>query len=428
MPQTLTVLGGGSAYTPGLIAALIHHANSLSLKQIRLFDTDNQRLSLVATLCDAMATSQQAGFRVQAASSLKDAIAGTDVVLNSTRPGGLSARRIDETLPLEFDIPGQETVGPGGFFFALRSVPKALEVAALMRVHAPDAVLLNYTNPTNIVTQALLDKGGGVRVLGLCDQSDEDLLAVCEALGQPGEPYSFTTLGLNHATFYHDIRIANEPLASLPENLTAPKHFDHEHALRFSASLAIAHKHEGVWPNSYIPYYTSPKTFVAHANKVGPRSDVIVASLPDYYAHFASEAQKSHPQLLRHRGSAGFGDLAVRVLIALDSTTPTRIVLNVRNQGITPVFDAHTVIECQVDVASSGVVPVPAPGYPREYLPLISRLERYQQAAAQAAVSGSLADATAALAENPLVADATVAAKMMQRAQALYGPNLPLFA
>jgi len=149
--EVLTVLGGGSAYTPGLMQALIENARELPLEVVRLYDIDAGRLATVARLTAAMA--RGAGvFAVETADSLESAVRGADLVLNSTRPGGLEARRIDETLPLEFDIPGQETVGPGGFFYALRSVPEALRLARAVETLAPRAVILNYTNPSNIVT------------------------------------------------------------------------------------------------------------------------------------------------------------------------------------------------------------------------------------------------------------------------------------
>jgi 6-phospho-beta-glucosidase len=292
--QTLTILGGGSAYTPGLLQALIAHAAELPLKTVRLYDTDASHLAIVARLTGAMA--QHAGaFKVEVADTLESAIQGADLVLNSTRPGGLAARRIDETLPLEFDIPGQETVGPGGFFFALRSVPQALRVAATMQALAPQAMLLNYTNPSNIVTQALVDHGV-VNVIGLCDQSDEDLQAICHALGRQSR-YAFRCNGLNHATWYSDITVDGAPWREIPELLTAPADYDEEHKLRFEFSLAMARENTGYWPNSYLPYYLFPQAFVAQARRVGSRSDVVAASLDRYYAHFEIEGKSATPHL-----------------------------------------------------------------------------------------------------------------------------------
>ena len=441
--QILTVLGGGSAYTPGLLQALIAHAAELPLKTVRLYDTDAGRLATVARLGAAMARSTGA-FTVEAADSLEDAIRGTDLVLNSTRPGGLAARRIDETLPLEFAIPGQETVGPGGFFFALRSVPEALRVAATVQALAPRAVILNYTNPSNIVTQALVDRG--VNVIGMCDQSDEDLQALGHALGREGR-YGFDCNGLNHATWYSDIVIGGAPLGEmpaplgeLPASLVAPDGFDEEHRLRFGYSLELARENPGYWPNSYLPYYLFPDAFVAQARRAGPRSDVVAASLDRFYAHFEAEGQRATPELRWYRGSAGFGDLAVTVIRALASPTAHELVLNLPNHGASTAFAADTVIETRVRVSRAGIERMAAPALPASFDGLAAQLERYQRLTARAAAGGDTAARIAALAANPLVGDglagdrlgrdgiggdAPIAARMLARARESYGALLP---
>lgn len=423
--RTLTVLGGGSAYTPGLLKALISHADELPLRTVRLFDTDPARLAIVARLTAAMA--QQAGvFKVKVADSLEAAIQGTDLVLNSTRPGGLAARRIDETLPLEFDIPGQETVGPGGFFFALRSVPEALRVATTMQALAPQATLLNYTNPSNIVTQALVDRGG-VNVIGMCDQSDEDLMAITHAMGQQGS-YAFRCNGLNHATWYSDVRINGSALENPSELLQPPVEYDEEHKLRFDLSLTLARENPGYWPNSYLPYYLYPNAFVAQARRVGPRADVVAASLDKYYAHFEAEGKLLDPQLRWFRGSAGFGDLAVTVIRALASPTAHELVLNLPNQGSTQAFAADTVIETRVRVSRAGIERMAAPPLPNSFTDLAGKLEQYQRLTARACAGGDRNAKVAALAANPLITDPSVAARMFARAIDSYGALLPASA
>jgi 6-phospho-beta-glucosidase len=126
MIKTLTIIGGGSAYVPGLAAAILHHRRSLSLARVRLYDVHVENLEIVHAFVRRMA--EGAELEVTAHTDLAESLRDTDAVLNTSRPGGLECRRIDETLPLQFGIPGQETVGPGGFFFALRSVPAALEL------------------------------------------------------------------------------------------------------------------------------------------------------------------------------------------------------------------------------------------------------------------------------------------------------------
>lgn len=426
MIKEFVILGGGSAYTPGLLQALIQQGDALGLKRVRLYDTNAEHLALVGRLGQAMARSGGAGFTVETADSLKSAVTGADAVLNSTRPGGFEARRLDETLPLGLGIPGQETVGPGGFFFALRSVPEALKVADTLATVAPKALLLNYTNPSNIVTQTLVNRGG-VDVLGLCDQSDEDLNDLALALGHPGGTISFRCNGLNHATWYSELHLGSTPLGELP-TLQAPAGLNEEHRLRFELSQTMARANPGYWPNSYLPYYTAPERFVALSLAQGPRTDAILAKLPSYYAHFREEAAKEQPHLQHHRGTAGFGDLAVKVIEALKGKTGTPMVLNTQNLGSTDLFASNTVVETQGKLGPGGWERMPAPAVPAAQMDLLHRLENYQHLAAEAARTGEGAAIVRALSANPLVGTEAKATALWQLAREKYGKLLPSLA
>lgn len=418
MIRTFTVLGGGSAYAPGLLQALLRHPGALGLETVRLYDLDPARARLIARLGAGLARSAGSALRVEASETLEDALRGTDAILNSTRPGGLEARRVDETLPLDFGLPGQETVGPGGFFYALRSVPEALRAAALRDRLAPGAWWLNYTNPSNIVSQALLDQGH-TQVLGLCDQSAEDLHALGAAAGQAGD-WTFACCGLNHATWYSDLALEGRPWTP-PAGLAAPAGLDAEHRLRFELSAAMAAETPGFWPNSYLPYYRHPEAFVALARQGPPRSEVILQALPDYYAHFEAEAAKERPELRKHRGASGFGDLAVAVLEALQRDRPASLVLNLPDGGATGRFTPDTVVELPARLSRRGAEPAAVGSLPPAAAELLERLEAYQRLTAQAARLGGGARLEAALAANPLVPDAATARAMLREARTRYG-------
>lgn len=429
--RALTIVGGGSAYTPGLLLALLQHKEQHALERVVLYDIDEEHLDVVCRLGQAMAAADGAPFLVEKRTSLAEAVSGTDLVLNSARPGGLRCRRIDETLPLELGIPGQETVGPGGFFFALRSVPEALRLAATMKEVAPSALLFNYTNPTNVVSQALVDAGYD-NVIALCDQSDEDLLLLGRSLGfgdVEHDALRFQCAGLNHATWYTDVSFAGRPLPPLAERkLAIADDLDDEKRLRLEVCDALSGLAPGFWPNSYLAYYTRPDLFVALLGRRPPRAEVIERSLASYYAHFVEEAAREAPELKHHRGTEGFGDLVVRALIALGAPERTRLVLNVQNRGITSQLDRATVVESVVEVSASGVHRTRAPDLPLGQETLIFALEEYQRRAAEAAAKGDRGAAVKALAANPLVPGKEVAERMLAAAQSRYGSALPMFA
>lgn len=426
MSRIFTIIGGASAYVPGLLKALIKKSPLLRLEEVRLHDIDEARLDLVASLCTRMAESGGASFKITPETSIYSAVKDANVILNSSRPGGLKARRIDETLPLEFGIPGQETVGPGGFFFALRSVPEALRVAEAVRSAAPDAIFLNYTNPSNIVAQALID-AGHKQIIGLCDQAYEDMEALSLALKLGGRRIEFDCLGLNHASFYASLRSGGEQLALPPGSLEPPPFFDEEHKLRFSISENWARAHNGYWPNSYLAYYWQPRKFVKLSRRIGPRTDVILAELPLYYEHFAEQAAKEQPQLTHYRGSSGFGDLAAHMLEALAGELSLPLVLNLENGGTSNLFAPDTVIESVGEVSAAGAkAPASVPEAPPDMLELLRRLEQYQRAAARAAAAPERDSLIEALAANPLLPDRAAAERMLDQAQLRYGGLLEI--
>lgn len=427
MIRTFTVVGGGSAYAPGLLSAILHHANELPLREIRLYDINLENLEIVTALVDRMAKAAGADMKIHAATNLPDAIRGTDAVLNTARPGGFECRRLDETLPVELGIPGQETVGPGGFFFALRSVPAALELAQTIEREAPHALLFNYTNPTNIVTQAISERVTGISVIGLCDQSDEDLLDLTKALRVPPR-FRFSSVGLNHATWYSDIDLDGVSLPSSLAEIAPPPELKGEYRLRFELSVELARAHPGRWPNSYLPYYFAPERFVEEAKRSGPRTDAITAKLPGYFEHFCEEAAKEVPDLRHHRGGEGFGDMAVRALRAVGSPEAEEMVLNIPSMGAAAEFDTDTVVEIVCDLSTAGAIRRTAPPLPEDQRPLLMRLQRYQRATAEVAATQDPSLAIDALTENPLIPSRDVAAAMLDRGRLLYGARIPMFA
>ena len=425
MLQNFLIVGGASAYAPGLVKALIDDASRHDLELVRLYDIDPRRLEIVERLCRKMSRAADNPFRIEATTDQADAVKDIDALLNSSRPGGFEARKIDETLPLEFGIPGQETVGPGGFFFALRSIPAALDLADDVARHAPDATWLNYTNPTNIVGQALCDQTD-LDVISLCDQSDEDLRALGDALGLDKDvDYDFRCSGLNHATWYRDIRFDGRPVGDQLDGLQAPDYYDEEHKLRFHHSVEMAKRQGDAWPNSYLPYYENPAAFVELADRVGPRTDAILERLDDYYEHFETEGRRDVPQLQYFRGSSGFGDMAADVVAALSSNEPTELVLNVPNNGLNDEFDDATVVEAFVDICAEGLTRSEAPPVPDSTRPLLDRLEDYQRYTAEAAITADGNRFVDALATNPLVDDRSTARQLLERARSTYGDLIP---
>ncbi|MBL6988767.1 MAG: hypothetical protein ISR65_03280 [Bacteriovoracaceae bacterium] len=383
-----------------------------------LYDIHEQNLEIVHKLAQNLA--QNVSIEFKKSHDLDEVVANSQVILNSTRPGGLAARKIDESLPLEFGIPGQETVGPGGFFFAIRSVPQVQQLAdAIVKLNS-ECILLNYTNPTNIVTQSLLPRG--IQVVGLCDQSDCDLSVVSKSLGKNHKDLQFKSFGLNHAAWYTQLTYERQRLSEFPEVMTFPDSLDGDYTLRYKKSKQLVGEFNQVssWPSSYLTYYYYPQEFVEMLKREKGRAETIMEKMPSYYEHFKEEAQKPVADLRHHRGGEDFGDMAVTVLKALISKKPQEVVLNLALPEDCQGLHKGTVFESNVLLSQDGISFQEFPEIPKESISLLSELENYQLQSTLAVISKNEQKLIDALALNPLVGDQNIALNMWNRAKDVY--------
>src|SRR6266540_2649892 len=191
---------------PGVIRGLLGRAADLAGSQLVLHDLDGGRLDLMRRLAARMIAAAGADLEIRAERELRPALDGADFVFTTFRLGGMRARHLDESIPLRHGVVGQETAGPGGFLMACRSVPVLLEIASVLEETAPRAWIVNYTNPTNIVIDAVL-RHSGARIVGLCDQHAGDLELWAGLLGWPAEDLEADWIGLNHATWAERVRL-----------------------------------------------------------------------------------------------------------------------------------------------------------------------------------------------------------------------------
>ncbi|MEO5875610.1 MAG: glycoside hydrolase family 4, partial [Streptosporangiaceae bacterium] len=213
----ITIVGAGSGYMPGVIRGVLHRAADLSGTELAFYDLDIPAQEIMARLARAMFAARGAKITVTEHDRLGPALDGAAFVFTTFRPGGMSARHLDESIPLKHGIVGQETAGPGGFLMACRSVPVLLEIAE----KAPaDAWIVNYTNPASIVTDAVLQRFPGRRFLGLCDQHVGDCEMWADLLGVPAASLEADWIGLNHATWADRVRVDGAEL-DLPARLEA---------------------------------------------------------------------------------------------------------------------------------------------------------------------------------------------------------------
>lgn len=400
----LAYIGGGSTRGPGTMASLIHQGHNFEGSEVVLIDLDEERLALVKRLSDKMARARGVDLTVTHTTDRRAGLQGCDAVLTSFRPGGFEARYIDESVPLRHGVIGQETQGPGGFFMALRSIAAMQPIVADMEAVCPRARLFNYTNPINIVSEAVTHHTA-IPTVSLCEGPIIFPRGIARAAGLNPDKVDAVMIGLNHGSWTtrheydgHDmlplLQAAYERLRDDPEA--------RPHALRL-LHLATT---MGSIPADYFQYYYFKDEVLAELQaKPTTRSQDILASVPDYWRHYREQAELDEPELDpgRSRGGIHELELAIDVIDAVFNDRREVWPVNVPNRGAIADFPDDLVVEVPGFVDRAGVTPLAQGHMPRQVVGLVKMLGEYQALAAEAAWSGTRVDAIRALATNPLV-------------------------
>ncbi|HET7676735.1 MAG TPA: hypothetical protein VFK38_02705 [Candidatus Limnocylindrales bacterium] len=429
----VAVIGGGSAYMPGIIRGFIGRAADLAGSEMVLQDVDQARVELMGRLAGRMfaAAHDHAGtpaadrLQVRVAPDLEAALDDVDFVLTTFRPGGLAARHLDESIPLRHGVVGQETAGPGGFLMACRSVPVLLGIARTLAARAPRAWIVNYTNPTNVVTDAVL-RFSDARIVGLCDQHIGDLELWADLLDLPREGLEADWFGLNHATWAERVRAAGKDLSAVVRaRLTA---LDPTRASEPVGQLARLARLLGLLPNSYARYYLFHDEVVQELRAKGTtRAEDLTALMPGYYADYARAATLPQPDPSSERGGGVHGDFAVDAICAIAGDERRRMIVNVRNGGAIDGLPEEAVVEVPSRVGRDGARPLAMGPLPHPVRGLTQAVHEYEWLAAEAAARGDRDLALQALAVHPFVRSLPTAEAILQEGLAAHAEHLPQF-
>jgi 6-phospho-beta-glucosidase len=407
----IAIIGGGSPYCAGLMKSFVHEARYFQGCHIVLMDINEEGLKLIYTIGSKLLKHAGADITLEYTTDMRAAIDGADFVLTSFRTGGMEARRLDEKIPLKYGLIGQETVGPGGFFYALRTVPEVARIATEMEKSAPKGFLLNYTNPSNIVTEAVAHCCS-VRVIGLCDGPVHEIPQFAQWAGiqiPQGKRLYYRTVGLNHGNWTTAVWLDGEDV--LPRIVEYCENFADAHPAMTKENyqrvmLATLTARYGAIPSHYMHYYYFPELVLKFLQeKPTSRAEDIMNNLGDILAHYREEAQKEVPNLTKIRGGSGFGDFALDIMRSILHNTGEEWVLNVVNNGSLDFLETDRVVELPCRVDARGALPLTQGdgGISIDQRGLICTLAAYESAAATVALWGSRRDAIKALAANPLV-------------------------
>ncbi|MFD3735556.1 6-phospho-beta-glucosidase [Streptomyces sp. NPDC058632] len=407
----LTVVGGGSTYTPELVDGFARLRDTLPVQELVLVDPAADRLELVGGLARRIFARQGHGGRIVTTSDLDAAVDGADAVLLQLRVGGQAARQRDETWPLECGCVGQETTGAGGLAKALRTVPVVLDIAERVRRAGPDAWIIDFTNPVGIVTRALLEAGH--RAVGLCNVAIGLQRKFAARLGVGPAELHLDHVGLNHLTWETAVRRGGPGGEDvLPALLRG-------HGDAIAADLRLPRAvldRLGVVPSYYLRYYYAHDEVVRELRTKPSRAAEVAGMERRLLALYADPALDEKPALLAERGGAYYSEAAVDLAAALlgGAGSPYQVV-NTRNGSTLPFLPADAVIEVQAAVGPKGASPLPVPRVDPLFAGLMANVTAYEELALDAALRGGRERVFRALLAHPLVGQYEYAEKLTDR-------------
>ena len=425
----LTVVGGGSTYTPELIDGFARLQGTLPVSELVLTDPHQERLELVGGLAQRIFARYGHPGRVHTTTDLDAAVAGADAVLLQLRVGGQAARQQDESWPLECGCVGQETTGAGGLAKALRTVPVVLDIAERVRRANPDAWIIDFTNPVGIVTRALLEAGH--KAVGLCNVAIGLQRKFATLLDVSPDRLQLAHYGLNHLTWEFGVQLETDGVQRdvLPTLLA-------EHGDWLATDLRLPRPlldRLGVVPSYYLRYFYSHDQVVDQLREKPSRAAEVADMEAELLRMYADPTLDEKPALLAKRGGAFYSEAAVALAAALlgtgergaDASVPPVQVVNIRNDGTLPFLPDDAIVEVPARVGADGVTALPAPPIDPLYAGLISGVTAYEQLALDAALRGGRDRVFAALLAHPLIGQYDYAETLTDRLLAHNKEHLP---
>lgn len=404
----VAVIGGGSSYTPELVEGLL--TGDPEVAEIALMDIAEDKLAIVGGLAQRMALAAGGTTRVSLTTDRAQALEGADIVVTQFRVGGLDARIRDERIPMTYNLIGQETTGVGGMFKALRTIPVMLEIKAEMAQRCPQAWLLNFTNPSGLVCEALR-LARHERYIGLCNYPLTVKMKAAAALGVAEKRVELDYFGLNHLSWCRVLLDGKDITADLLQIMINNSEYHELSGYHFPAEKLLEWQ---LIPSGYLRYYCYQQQMVREQQQAectrGEKVQQLEATL---LAEYADESLQQKPAALQERGGAWYSTAALRIMRDLGNESGGEHVINVENQQAIAQLPPDCIVEVPALVSCNGAKSVPhiinRNGKMRggfqpaiDIIELMQRVKEYEITAASAAIAGSRELAAAALRLHPM--------------------------
>lgn len=420
---TVAVIGSGSTYCPELVDGFLKAKDSLKLKKISFMDIDERKRTIVGDLCVRMLKNAGCDCEVVFTDDLDTSLRGADFVITQIRVGKLPCRHLDESIPKKYDLIGQETTGIGGFFKAQRTIPVIKHICDRIEAICPDAWLINFTNPSGIITEFVLNNTN-VKNIGLCNVPIDMIDDVKEITGEDSK---ITYVGLNHLSWITSIKKdGKELLPGLIESGFSPKVMANIKDDGFSMDCL---KTIQAIPSSYLQYYYCREAKLQHQRESDKtRAQVCMEIEEQLLEIYQNKEIVTKPALLDKRGGHKYSLAAVSLVDSIANDKRDVHVVNIKNNGTLPFMADDDVVEIAAVIGSDGATPVPITEPINDHIIGLMRVVKtYEKYAVEAAITGSDEAALKGLLVHPLVGDWEKAQKCFEEMKEAHKEYLPQY-
>ncbi len=419
----ICIIGSGSTYTPELIEGLINKRDSLPVTELYLMDIDERKLTIVGGLCKRMIEAEHLPCKVVMTMDYEEALQGADFVLAQIRVGKLPARVKDEKIPLKYNLIGQETCGIGGMFKGLRTIPAMLKIVKLMEKCCPNAWLINFSNPSGMLAEALLNYTN-VKMMGLCNVPINMIDGIKKQMNLPNAEVEY--IGLNHFTYV--TKILDNGIDYLQEAIKQGVNTEAMKNIPASGFTPEEIATIGAIPSCYLEYYYFKDSKLAKL-KASPktRGEVCMELEEQLLELYQNSALHTKPEQLSKRGGARYSEVAISLVDSIWNDKNDIQVVNVLNHGALDFLADDDAIEIRAYIGKDGAKPIPAHfdnDHIKEY---IKQVKAYEKHAVKAAIYGDRNEALRALVMNPLVGDLKTAEACFDELYEAHKEYLPQF-
>ena len=423
----ITIAGGGSTYTPGIVLMLAEESYRFPVEEIKLYDNLASRQEPIGKAMEIMMKEQHPEIKFSYTTDPEEAFTNIDFVFAHIRVGLYAMRELDEKIPLKYGVIGQETCGPGGIAYGMRSIGGVLEILDYMEKYSPDAWMLNYSNPAAIVAEATRKLRPHSKIINICDMPVGIEERMARAIGLTSRKEMVVRYyGLNHFGWWTDIRDleGNDLMPqikahvaqhgySLPEEIAESQHVDASWMHTFAKAKEIYNIDPTTLPNTYLKYYFYPQDEVATANPDYTRANEVMAGRERHVFGECNAITKRGSSLGTTLEIDEHASYIVDLARAIAYNTHERMLLIVQNKGAIVNFDDTAMVEVPCIVGANGPEPLTQGEIPRFQKGLMEQQVAVEKLVVEAWVEGSYQKLWQALTLSKIVPNARVAKQIL---------------